>query len=174
MMPATPPPTAEQARVAVTEALEAVRALRESALSSLPERSRGRARIVAACDEALASTLAAIQGSSVGDDPRRLWQQALDRARRAVETAQRTISEVRRGVTERLARVWGVATDVAARTKRAVLDGLERAKENLKEKVRVAAVILGGLLAASATVMFSGWVILAAGIVLYYSMKGSD
>jgi len=35
-------------------------------------------------------------------------------------------------------------------------------------------VILGGLLAASATVMFSGWVILAAGIVLYYSMKGSD
>lgn len=166
--------TPEQARAAVSDALEAVRALRASALQTLPERSRGRARIVAACDEALASTLAAIQGSSVGDDPRALWTRALDRARRAVDETARTISEVRRTSTERLARLWNVATDVADRAKRAVLDGLERAKENLKEKVRVAAGILSGLLAASATVMFSGWVILAAGIVLYLSTKGSD
>lgn len=169
--------TPEQARAAVAEAVMRIRELRESALATLPATSRGRAAIVAACDEALAATGDAVRGMSVGDEPgllRRGWERALSAARRAYERAQQTVSEVARATRERLARLWDVSVAVAEAMKQTVADQLARAVEAAKTAVQAAAVVLGGMLAASAGVMFSGWVILAAFAVWYLSGKKGD
>lgn len=170
--------TPEQARAAVAEAVMRVRELRESALATLPATSRGRAAIVAACDEALRATGDAVRGMSVeGDDPgflRRQWERALSAARRAYERAQQTVSEVARATRERLARLWDVSVAVAEAVKQTVADQLARAVEAAKTAVQAAAVVLGGMLAASAGVLFSGWVILAAFAVWYLSGRKGD
>jgi len=167
--------TEEQARAAVADAVRAVSELRTATLEALPERSVGRAAITRECDAALAAVADAVRGDdALGDDRRPIWERALAAGRRAVERAERTIGEVRRATSERLQRLWNVSRETAERARRAVGDALKRAAENAKEKLGIAAAILGGLLAAGATVMFSGWVILAAAIVLYYSTKGSD
>jgi len=169
--------TPEQARAAVAEAVMRVRELRESALATLPATSRGRAAIVAACDDALAATGDAVRGMSVGDEPgmlRRQWERALSAARRAYERAQQTVSEVARATRERLARLWDVSVAVAEAVKQTVADQLARAVEAAKTAVQAAAVVLGGMLAASAGVMFSGWVILAAFAVWYLSGRKGD
>lgn len=167
--------TPDQVRAAVGEAVTRVRELRAAALATLPARSRGRAAIVAACDEALAATGQAVQGMSVGDEPgvlRATWERALGAARRAYARAEQTVGEVARGTRDRLARLWNVTAQAADVAKQAVRDVLARAVEAAKTAVRAAAVVLGGLLVASAGVMFSGWVILAAAAVWYLSKKG--
>lgn len=169
--------TPEQVRAAVGEAVTRVRELREAALSTLPARSRGRAAIVAACDEALAATGQAVQGMSVGDEPsvlRATWERALGAARRAYERAEQTVGEVARATRERLSRLWDVTAQAAEAAKQGVRDVLARAVAAAKTAVQAAAVVLGGLLAASAGVMFSGWVILAAFAVWYLSGKKGD
>lgn len=169
--------TPEQVQAAVGDAVGRVRELREAALAALPARSRGRAAIVAACDEALAATGQAVQGMSVGDEPsalRAAWERALGAARRAYKRAEQTVGEVARATRERLARLWDVTAQAAEAAKRAVRDVLARAVQAAKTAVQAAAVVLGGLLAASAGVMFSGWVILAAFAVWYLSGKKGD
>jgi hypothetical protein len=169
--------TPEQVRAAVGEAVTRVRELREAALATLPARSRGRAAIVAACDEALAATGQAVQGMSVGDEPgvlRATWERALGAARRAYERAEQTVGEVARATRERLARLWDVTAQVAEAVKQTVREQLARAVEAAKTAVQAAALVLGGLLAASAAVMFSGWVILAAFGLWYLSGKKGD
>lgn len=169
--------TQEQARAAVAEAVLQVRELRETALRVLPARSRGRAAIVQACDEALATTADAVRGMTVGDEPsalRRTWETALGAARRAYQRAEQTVGEVRRATAERLSRLWDVTVQVASATKRAVLDELSAQVERAKTAVQAAAAVLAGLLAASAGVMFSGWVILAAFAVWYLSGRKGD
>jgi hypothetical protein len=114
---------------------------------------------------------------SVGDEPgvlRATWERALGAARRAYERAEQTVGEVARLTRERLARLWGVTAQAADAAKQAVRDVLARAVQAAKTAVQGAAVVLGGLLAASAGVMFSGWVILAAFAVWYLSGKKGD
>lgn len=165
--------TEEQARTAVADAVSAVRELKDSALRILPARSRGRAAIVAACDEALAATGQAVRGMSLGDDPnqRAAWQRAVNAARRAYERAEQLVAEVRRLTSQRLARLWDVTTAVAEATKATVVDQFNLTVERAKTAVRTAGVVLAGLLGVSASVMFSGWVILAAFAVWYLSGK---
>jgi excinuclease UvrABC nuclease subunit len=114
---------------------------------------------------------------SVGDEPgvlRATWGRALSAARRAYERAEQTVGEVARLTRERLARLWNVTAQAVDSAKQAVRDVLARAVEAAKTAVQAAAVVLGGLLAASAGVMFSGWVILAAFAVWYLSGKKGD
>ena len=174
MTSAATQPTQEEARAAVVAAVDAITALRLSAIDSLPEQSRGRAEIVAACDEALSAVGTAVRGDAVGDDRRSLWQRALELGSRAVERARRTVEEVKRATIQRLRRIWGVGAEIAETAKRKVKELLAIAVEAAKEKLKIAAGIVAALFGGSALVMFSGWVILAAAIVLYYSTKGSD
>jgi hypothetical protein len=107
---------------------------------------------------------------SIGDEPsalRATWNRALSAARRAYERAEQTVREVSRAERERLAGLWRVTVQVADAVKRTVRDQLAAAVAAAKTAVQAAAVVLGGLLAASAGVMFSGWVILAAFAVWY-------
>jgi len=164
--------TEEQARVAVAEAVLAVRELRDVVARVVPEPSRGRAQIIAACDEALAAVGDAVRGDAVGDDRPALWRRALDAGRRAVERADRFRREVARSTRERLARLWRVGVEVAEATKRAIETEVQRQIDVAKRAVTTAATVLAGLLAASAGVMFSGWVILAAAALWWLSKKG--
>lgn len=168
----TSPTTPEQARAAVADAVRAVSELRAATLETLPERSAGRAAIVRECDAALAAVADAVRGDdSLGDDRRPMWERALAAGRRAVERAQRTIGEVRRASLERLQRLWNVSRETAERARRVVADGLKRAAENAQEKLRIAAAVLGGLLAFSAGWAGAGMLILAAFAVYYLSNK---
>jgi hypothetical protein len=163
--------TEEQARVAVAEAVLAVRELRDVVARTVPEASRGRAQIIAACDEALAAVGDAVRGDAIGDDRPALWRRALDAGRRAVERADRFAREVGRTTRERLARLWRVGVEVAQATKRAIENEVQRQIDVAKRAVQAAATILAGFVAASAGVMFSGWVVLAAAAILYFSNK---
>lgn len=164
--------TPEQVREAVAAAVVAVRAMRDTAERVIPERSRGRRQILEACDAALAATATAIQGNaSVGDDPPALWRRALELARVAVRRTADFVLEVARTPARVAARLWDVTLEVAEAARRTIADQLERARAAAQRAVEIAATVLGGLLAASAGVMFSGWVILAAGILLYFGLK---
>ena len=168
----TSPTTPEQARAAVADAVRAVSELRAATLNALPERSAGRAAITRECDAALAAVADAVRGDDVlGDDRRPLWERALAAGRRAVERAERTIGEVRRATSQRLQRLWNVSRETAERARRAVGDTLRQAAENAKQKLQIAAAILGGLLAVSAGWMGAGMIILAAFAVYYLSKK---
>lgn len=163
--------TEDEARAAVAAAVVAVRELRDATARIVPERSRGRAAILAACDEALAAVGDAVRGDAVGDDRVPLWRRALEAGRRAVERAGAFVREVARTAKERLARLWDVTVQVAEATKRAIEQELAAQWERAKAAVQFAGVVLGGLLAASATVMFGGWIVLAAVAILYFSNK---
>lgn len=168
----TSPATPEQVRAAVAAAVVAVRAMRDTAEQVIPERSRGRRQILEACDAALAATATAIQGDArVGDDPPALWRRALELARAAVQRTAAFVAEVARTPARAAGRLWDVTVEVAEAARRAIADQLERARAAAQRAVEIAASVLGGLVAASAGVMFSGWVILAAGILLYFGMK---
>jgi len=167
----TAPATPEQVRQAVAAAVVAVRSMRDTAEQVIPERSRGRRQILEACDAALAATASAVQGSSVGDDPPALWRRALELAQRAVRRTADFVLEVARTPARVAARLWDVTLEVAETARRAIAEQLERARAAAQRAVEIAASVLGGLVAASAGVMFSGWVILAAAILLYFGMK---
>lgn len=163
--------TEEQARAAVADAVLAVRELRDVTARIVPDRSRGRAQILAACDEALAAVGNAVRGDAIGDDRPALWRRALDAGRRAVERAGSFVREVARTAKDKLARLWDVTVEAADIAKEAVARTLAQAYEKAKAAVAFAGVVLGGLLAASATVAFSGWIVLAAVAILYFSNK---
>lgn len=166
--------TEEQARAAVAEAVLSVRELRDVVARVVPERSRGRAQIVAACDEALSAVGDAVRGDAIGDDRPALWRRALDASRRAIERANAFVREVARSTRERLARFWEVTVEVAQATKRAIETEVRRQIDVAKRAVDTAATVLAGLLAASAGVMFSGWVILAAAAFWWLGSKKGD
>ena len=165
--------TEEQARAAVADAVIAVRELREATARIVPDRSRGRAKILAACDEALAAVGDAVRGDAVGDDRVSLWRRAMDAGRRAVERAGAFVREVARTAKEKLARLWNITAEAAEVVKRTIAEQLAAAWEKTKAAVAFAGVVLAGLLAASATVAFSGWIVLAAVAVIYFGMKGN-
>lgn len=168
----TSPATPEQVREAVAAAVVAVRAMRDTAEQVIPERSRGRRQILEACDAALAATATAIRGDArVGDDPPAMWRRALELARAAVQRTAAFVLEVARTPARAAARLWQVSVEVAEAARQAIADQLERARAAAQRAVEIAASVLGGLVAASAGVMFSGWVILAAGILLYFASK---
>jgi polygalacturonase len=168
----TTPTTPEQARAAVASAVVALRELRDTAERVVPERSRGRRQILEACDAALAATATAIQGdASVGDDTPAMWRRALELARAAVRRTSAFVAEVARTPARAAARLWDVSLAVAEAARRTIADQLERARAAAQRAVEVAASVLGGLVAASAGVMFSGWVVLAAGVMLYLAAK---
>jgi len=168
----TTPTTPEQARAAVASAVVALRAMRDTAERVVPERSRGRRQILEACDAALAATATAIQGdASVGDDPPAMWRQALELAQRALRRTAAFVVEVARTPAKVAARLWAVTVAIAEAARRAIADQLERARAAAQRAVEIAASVLGGLVAASAGVMFSGWVVLAAGVILYFASK---
>ena len=163
--------TEDEARAAVADAVLAVRELRDATARIVPERSRGRAEIIVACDEALAAVGDAVRGDAVGDDRRSLWRQALDSAKRAVERAGRFIVEVGRTAKEALAQAWEITVQAAEAVKRAVEQELKTQWQRAKTAVTAAAAVLAGLLTASAGVMFAGWIVLAAVAILYFSNK---
>lgn len=168
----TTPTTPEQARAAVASAVVALRELRDTAERVVPERSRGRAQILSACDAALAATATAIQGdASVGDDPPAMWRRALELAHAAVQRTAAFVLEVARTPARVAARLWDVSLAVAEAARRTIADQLERARAAAQRAVEIAASVLGGLVTASAGVMFSGWVVLAAGVMLYLAVK---
>lgn len=159
----------ERARAAVTVAVQSLQLLRAEVLRVVPERSRGRREIVQTIDQALRETGLAIQG--VGDDAPKMWRRALDAAQRAVERTARFIVDVHREAAEALARLWRVTVTEARAAKEAVAGAVRTAYEAAKTAVVAAATILTGLIAASGVVMFSGWVVLALIVLLYFGMK---
>ena len=163
--------TEDQARAAVAASVIAVRDLRQTTARIVPDRSRARTQILAACDEALAAVGDAVSGDAVGDDRVSLWRRALDAGRRAVERAGAFVREVARTAKEKLARLWDVTAEAAKVVKRTIAEQLAEAQEKARAAVAFAGVVLGGLLAASATVAFSGWIVLAAVAILYFSNK---
>lgn len=159
----------ERARAAVTVAVQSLQSLRAEVVRVVPERSRGRREIVQTIDQALRETGLAIQG--LGDDTPGMWRRALDTAQRAVERTARFIVDVHREAAEALARLWRTTVEVARAAKEAVAGAVRTAYEAAKTAVAAAATILTGLIAASGVVMFSGWVVLAFIVLLYFGMK---
>lgn len=171
-MTATATPAADQterARAAVVVAVQSLQSLKNELVRAVPESSRGRREVIQQIDAALAATGMAIQG--IGDDQPSPWRRALDLGQRAVERAGRFIAEVGRIAVEPLRRLWGVTLEVARAAKEAVAGAVTRAYEAAKTAVAAAASVLAGLVAASAGVMFSGWVAIAFIAVLYFSLK---
>jgi hypothetical protein len=66
-----------------------------------------------------------------------------------------------------------VTAQAAEIVKRTIAEQLAAASEKAKAAVTFAGVVLGGLLAASATVAFSGWIVLAAVAIIYFGNKGN-
>jgi hypothetical protein len=130
--------SADEQQAAVAAAIASVQALRAAALATLPERSRGRRRIVEACDAALASAQTAVRGMSIGDEPnvlQRAWRASVDAARRAYESAQRTVQEVANATEERLAQLWRTTRETARAVKEAVASTLAAAAEKARAAV---------------------------------------
>jgi polygalacturonase len=100
-----------------------------------------------------------------------MWRRALELARAAVRRTSAFVAEVARTPARAAARLWDVSLAVAEAARRTIADQLERARAAAQRAVEVAASVLGGLVAASAGVMFSGWVVLAAGVMLYLAAK---
>jgi hypothetical protein len=132
----------EQRRAAVAAAITRVTELRSAALSTLPERSNGRRRIVEACDAALTSAATAMRGMAVGDDPpgalAQAWQASLDAARRAYQLAEGTVREVAAATERRLSQLWRVTVEQARQAKQAVADTLSRAVTATRDAVEAA------------------------------------
>ena len=151
------PAQQEQARAAVVAAVAAIRDLRNVAVDALPARSRGRSRIIASCDEAIASVATAVTGASLGDEPS-MWQRAVDAGRRAVEVTRAFIEEVARTSVDRLAQLWRVTRDAAEATKRKVAEVLGAAWRKARDAVEAAGrFLLIGVAAVSGTfVIISG------------------
>jgi hypothetical protein len=131
----------EQRRAAVAAAITRITELRSAALSTLPERSNGRRRIVQACDAALTSAATAMRGTSLGDEPGLLaqaWQASLDAARRAYELAEGTVREVAAATERRLSQLWRVTVEQARAIKDAVAGTLSRAVQAARDAVEAA------------------------------------
>lgn len=128
-------------RAAVARAIASITELRSAALTVLPERSRGRRRIVEACDLALASAGDAVRGMGLGDEPglvERAWQASLDAARRAYQFAETTVREVAYATEEFLTRTWQVTAQKVREVKDAVASTLSRAVEAARNAVEAA------------------------------------
>ncbi len=162
------PAQQEQARAAVVEAVARIRDLRNEAVAILPERSRGRARIVAACEEAIATVGTAVQGASLGDEPS-MWQRAVEAGRRAVAQAQRTIDEVTRATSDRLAQLWRTTRELASATKRKVETTFRDAWEATKTAVEAA-----GRFLLIGTAVISGTTLLLSGLFLWWLLSPSS
>ena len=162
------PAQQEQARAAVVEAIARIRDLRNEAVAILPASSRGRAKIVATCEEAIATVGTAVSGASLGDEPS-MWQRAVDAGRRAVETAQRTIEEVKRTTSERLAQLWRTTRELAESAKRKVETTLADAWKATKDAVEAA-----GRFLLIGTAVISGTTLLLSGLFLWWLLSPSS
>lgn len=130
--------SADEQRAAVAAAIASVQELRAAALATLPERSRGRRRIVEACDAALASAATAVRGMAIGDEPnvlQRAWRASVDAARRAYESAERTVREVADATEQRLSQLWNTTVEAARAVKEAVASTLAAAVEKTRAAV---------------------------------------
>lgn len=131
----------EQQRAAVAQAIAQVQQLRTVALATLPDRSRGRRKIVDACDRALSAAGTAIRGMQLGDEPgilQRAWRAAVDAAKEAYEYGERTVREVASATEETLKRLWNVTVEKVREIKDLVAQKLAAAVQAVKDAVTAA------------------------------------
>jgi len=162
----------DQQRAAVAQAIAQVQQLRIVTLATLPERSRGRRRIVDACDRALSAAGTAIRGMQLGDEPgilQRAWQTALDAAREAYESGERTVREVAYATEEALTRLWNVTAEKVREIKDAVARNLAAAVQATKDAVTAAYQYLAQQVGTKI-----GAAVLLLGLVALYLFRPKD